>query len=187
MHITSPNLAHFEQASQALLAGKHVLCEKPLAMNVRESGKLVEIARQTGMVAGVNYNIRYYPNCIDARERVRRGELGEVVSVQGSYVQDWLAYPTDYNWRVLAEQGGVMRAVADVGTHWLDLVQMIAGQRIVRVCADLRTVHETRYRPSGEVETFSGKVEKWIRRFRLRLPRTTRRASCFGLRAERRG
>ena len=159
VHITSPNRHHFEQASRALLAGKHVLCEKPLAMNTEESSALVALARGSGLAAGVNYNTRYYPLNFEARERVRRGDLGDVLSIYGSYVQDWLLYPDDYNWRVLADEGGKLRAVADIGTHWLDLVQMIGELPVEAVFADLKTVHPTRRRPLGEVATFSGKVD----------------------------
>jgi predicted dehydrogenase len=91
---------------------------------------------------------------------IRRGALGEVLSITGSYVQDWLLYPTDYNWRVLSDQGGKLRAVADIGTHWLDLVQTITGLSVQAVFADLKTVHTERQRPTGEVATFSGKVEQ---------------------------
>lgn len=160
VHITTPNKLHYEMAKAALLAGKHVLCEKPLAMTSRESAELVELAQKSGRVAGVNYNIRFYPLNLEAKYKVQSGQLGEIYSVVGSYVQDWLLYPTDYNWRVLAEEGGALRAVADIGTHWLDLVQTITGLRVTAVNADLRTVFPVRKRPLGEVETFSGTVQK---------------------------
>jgi predicted dehydrogenase len=159
VHVTSPNRWHLEQASKALEAGKHVLCEKPLAMTSEESARLVKLAEDTGLVAGVNYNIRFYPLNIEARHRVQQGELGDIFSIRGSYVQDWLFYATDYNWRVLASDGGNPRAVADIGTHWLDLVQSITGLEVEAVFADLQTVHEVRYRPKGEVKTFAGKQE----------------------------
>ncbi len=157
VHIATPNRLHYPMAKVALEAGKHVLCEKPLAMNSGESRELVELARKSGLVAGVNYNIRYYPLCLEAADLIRQGELGEVYSVCGSYVQDWLLYPTDYNWRVLADEGGELRAIADIGTHWLDLVHAISGLEVEAVCADLSTVHPVRQRPLGEVETFKGK------------------------------
>lgn len=160
VHITSPNRHHFEQASRVLRAGKHVHCEKPLAMTAAESRALVELARESGVVAGVNYNIRYYPLNVEVRDMVARGALGRVFSIYGSYVQDWLLYPTDYNWRVLADEGGKLRAVADIGTHWLDLLQTVTGLRVTAVFADLQTVHGVRKRPLGEVATFSGKVEQ---------------------------
>ena len=94
--------------------------------------------------------------CHEAADRVRNGAIGEVLHVTGSYVQDWLLYNTDFNWRVLAEDGGELRAVADIGTHWFDLLQFITGHRVISVCADLRTVHPRRHRPAGGVETFSG-------------------------------
>ncbi|MFY9255806.1 MAG: Gfo/Idh/MocA family oxidoreductase [Fuerstiella sp.] len=158
VHITSPNRYHFDQASKVLKAGKHVLCEKPLAMNSSESAELVKLAAESGRVAAVNYNIRYYPLCLEAADRVRRGEVGELFHVSGSYVQDWLFHKTDFNWRVVAEDGGQLRAVSDIGTHWLDLIQFITNRNVSAVCADLQTVYPERDRPVGGVETFSGKL-----------------------------
>lgn len=158
VHITTPNRYHFQQASAALRAGKHVMCEKPLAMHARETADLVALARQTGLAAGVAYNIRFYPLCHEAAAQVRQQELGPVWHVAGSYVQDWLIKDTDYNWRVEAGEGGELRAMADIGTHWLDLVQFVLGQKITAVCADLHTVHPVRQAPAGSVETFTGKL-----------------------------
>ncbi len=158
VHLATPNRLHFEQAAQALRAGKHVMCEKHLAMTPAESAKLVRLAQETKRAAGVNYNIRYYPLCREAAERARDGTLGTVYHVAGSYVQDWLFFPTDFNWRVLAEDCGELRAVADIGTHWLDLVQFITGLHVEAVFADLKTVLPVRQRPRGGVETFSGKL-----------------------------
>lgn len=156
VHLTSPNRFHYEQAVATLQAGKHVLCEKPLAMNSGESGELVRLAQQTHLHAGVNYNVRFYPICVEARDIIESGELGEIFHVSGEYVQDWLMMPTDFNWRVLSSEGGALRAVADIGTHWLDLVQSITGLSVESVMADLQTVHPVRQRPVGGVETFSG-------------------------------
>lgn len=158
VHITSPNQHHFQQAKLALAAGKHVLCEKPLAMNTQESAELVNLANQADLAAGVNYNIRYYPLCLEAATQVREGTVGELFHVTGSYSQDWLFHPTDFNWRVCAQEGGELRAVADIGTHWLDLIQHVTGRRVVAVCADLHTVHPQRQRPTGSVETYSAKT-----------------------------
>jgi len=159
VHVGTPNKLHFGMAKAALEAGKHVLCEKPLAMTSKETRELVELARKhPKQAAAVNYNLRFYPLSIEARERVRGGQLGKVHHVSGSYVQDWLLLDTDYNWRVLAAEGGELRAVADIGTHWLDLVHAITGLEVEAVCADLLTVHPVRRRPKGEVETFSGKL-----------------------------
>lgn len=160
VHLATPNRLHFAQAKAAIEAGKHVLCEKPLSMASSESAalvKLAEDARSRGIAAGVAYNIRFYPLCHDAAARVQSADFGDCLHINGSYVQDWLLYDTDFNWRVLAEDGGDLRAIADIGTHWLDLIQFITGRRVVAVCADLQVVHKQRQRPMGGVETFSGK------------------------------
>ncbi len=158
VHITSPNRYHFEQGKRALAAGKHVICEKPLAMTTQESAELVALAAQAPVVAAVCYNVRFYPLCLEARARIAAGALGDVYHVTGAYVQDWLLYDTDFNWRVLASEGGALRAVADIGTHWLDLMQAITGRAVTEVCADLKTVLPVRRRPRGSVETFSSKL-----------------------------
>lgn len=156
VHVTSPNRYHAEQTAAVLRAGKHVLCEKPLAMTSAESAALVALAKETGLHAGVCYNVRFYPLCHEARARMAAGEVGQLLHVTGSYVQDWLLKETDFNWRVLASEGGELRAIADIGTHWLDLLQFIVGEEVTAVCADLQTVHPIRRKPSGlsSVETF---------------------------------
>lgn len=158
VHITSPNRHHFDQCRQALQAGKHLICEKPLAMTSAETAELVALAKRTPAAAAVCYNVRFYPLCLEARQRIAAGQLGDIYHVTGSYVQDWLLHDTDFNWRVLATEGGALRAVADIGTHWLDLLQSITGRKVTRVCADLRTVLPTRRRPKGSVETFQSKL-----------------------------
>ena len=158
VHVASPNRDHFAQTKRVLEAGKHVICEKPLAMTTAETAELVALAERVGVVAAVNYNVRFYPLVQDLRARVRAGELGDVFHVCGSYLQDWLLYDTDFNWRVLAENGGPLRAVADIGTHWLDTVGFVTGLEVEAVFADLRTVHPTRQRPTGGSGTFTGSV-----------------------------
>ena len=138
VHVTSPNYLHYEQASAALTAGKHVLCEKPLALNTEETSVLTALAAERGLAAGVNYNIRFYPLCVEARDRARAGAIGEIHSLVGSYTQDWLVKRTDYNWRVRADRAGELRAVADIGTHWLDLVLHISGLRSTKRGCDPR-------------------------------------------------
>ena len=155
VHITSPNRYHHQQARRTISAGKHVLCEKPLAMNADQSRELVRAASEADVATGVNYNIRYYPLCIEAAERFRSGQVGSLFHVAGSYTQDWLFHPADFNWRVVPEDGGELRAVADIGTHWLDLVQYITGQKVQAVCADLSVVHPKRERPIGGALTYS--------------------------------
>jgi predicted dehydrogenase len=155
VHITSPNRFHVEQCRQAIAAGKHVVCEKPLAMNSRETAELVALAERSSVVTAVNYNVRFYPLCLEARERCRRGDVGAIHHITGSYLQDWLLYDTDFNWRVQASEGGDLRAVADIGTHWLDLVTFITAIEVEEVCADLRTIHAIRRSPQGRVDTFA--------------------------------
>ncbi len=156
VHLTTPNHLHFDQARAALEAGKHVVCEKPLALDSGESGALVKLAQESGLVNCTNYNLRFYPLCWEARARVARGDLGTVWNAHGCYVQDWLLYDTDWNWRLDPLLGGTLRAVADIGTHWLDLTSFVTGRRVASLFADLATVHPVRRVPTGPVETFSG-------------------------------
>jgi len=154
VHLCTPNYLHFEQASRLLRAGKHVLCEKPVTMDSRESELLIAIAKETGKVGGVAYNLRFYPLCQEARALIAKGTIGQPKLVHGSFLQDWLLYSTDWNWRLDAKLGGQLRAVSDIGTHWLDLVTWIVGRKVTDLCADLATVVPVRQRPLGRVETF---------------------------------
>ena len=156
VHLTTPNRLHFEQARAALAAGKHVVCEKPLAMTSAETGELLRLAEESGLVHAVNFNIRFYPQCQEARARVRAGEIGDVRLVSGGYLQDWLLLETDWNWRLDPAAGGALRAVGDIGSHWLDLVQFVTGRKVEAVLADLTTFIGVRKQPTGPVETFSG-------------------------------
>jgi predicted dehydrogenase len=155
VHITSPNHLHYPQAAAALAAGKHVICEKPLAMTSVETGELVRLAHASGLVHAVNFNIRFYPICRHLHQLVREGGLGDVRLVSGHYLQDWLLFDTDWNWRLEPGLGGSLRAVADIGSHWMDLTSHVAGQRIVSVMADLKTFIPVRRQPTGPVETFA--------------------------------
>ena len=131
VHLCVPNRLHLLMARSVLQAGKHVLCEKPLAMNSMESAELVNLAKQFPHLAtGVNYNNRYYPLCIEAKQAVSVGDLGRIFHVTGSVTQDWLLYNTDYNWRVLREEQGALRALADIGAHWMDLTHFITGLEV---------------------------------------------------------
>ena len=156
VHITSPNRVHVEQSIAALRAGKHVICEKPLSMTSKEAAKAVaEVKKKSSPVFAVNYMCRFFPAVLQARAMVERGELGEIIHVQGHFFQDWLLHATDYNWRLLASEGGKLRAVGDIGTHWIDAVSFILGARAESVFAHIETFHKTRYRPKGEVQTFA--------------------------------
>jgi predicted dehydrogenase len=154
VHICTPNHLHFEQASILLRAGKHVMCEKPVAMTTQESAALIDLARQNKRAGGVCYNLRYYPLCQEAHARVASGAIGEPRLVHGSFLQDWLFYPTDWNWRLETKLGGDLRAVSDIGTHWLDLAMWLTGRKIIEVCGDLATTIPVRQRLRGRVETF---------------------------------
>jgi len=154
VHLCTPNHLHFQEASQLLRAGKHVLCEKPLSLDSRESAALVSLLKETGRVGGVTYNLRYYPLCQEAHALIRKGAIGQVKLVHGSFLQDWLLFPTDWNWRLEAKLGGELRAVSDIGTHWLDLITWLTGSKVSELCADLATVLPTRRRPKGRVESF---------------------------------
>lgn len=160
VHLAVPNSLHAPYAKAALEAGKHVLCEKPLATTSAESAGLVALAKEKGLVAAVNYNLRFYPMVHEARALLRGGELGKPFLVHGSYLQDWLLLDTDWSWRLEPSVGGALRAVADIGTHWLDMVSFVTGLKVEAVFADLATFHKERLRPKGPVETFAGKTEK---------------------------
>lgn len=155
VHNTTPNYLHFEVNREALRAGKHVVSEKPLALTSDEAQQLVNVARETELVNAVDFNYRGYPMLRQMRAMIAHGDIGQVWLVYGSYLQDWLLYPTDYSWRILPDQGGKSRAVADIGSHWADLAQWVTGQRISRVMGRLGTVLPTRLRPAAEVEAFA--------------------------------
>ena len=158
VHICTPNAQHFPMAKDALLAGKHVLCEKPLATTVEEGDELVLLAKQKGLRNCVCHNLRYYPMVQQMRRLREAGDLGEILVVQGTYSQDWLLYDTDWNWRVDAKAGGPSRCMADIGSHWFDMAEHITGLRVTSLCADLQTFHPTRKRPKHSVETFANKL-----------------------------
>jgi predicted dehydrogenase len=155
VHVTSPNDLHVSQAREILAAGKHVVCEKPLAMTAAESAELVALAASSGLINATNFNIRYYPLNQHAHDVVAEGGLGDIRLVTGRYFQDWLLLESDWNWRLQPERGGALRAVGDIGSHWLDLMTFVTGQRIVEVMADLATFIGVRHEPTGPVETFS--------------------------------
>jgi len=160
IHICTPNATHYQMAKDALLAGKHVLCEKPLSISVEEAQELVDLARERSLRNCVCHNLRYYPMVQQIRRMRDDGDLGEVLVVQGTYSQDWLLYDTDWNWRLESKSNGALRAMGDIGSHWMDMIQHLTGLRITGLCADLATFHKTRKKPKGSVETFTGKTLK---------------------------
>jgi predicted dehydrogenase len=155
VHLTTPNHLHYPQVKQALEAGKHVVCEKPLALTAEQSGELLRLAEESGLVHCTNFNIRFYPQVQQARELARTGALGGIWNVHGGYLQDWLQLDTDWNWRLEPDKSGDLRAVGDIGSHWLDLAQFVTALEVESVFADLATAIPVRRRPVGEVETFA--------------------------------
>lgn len=158
VHVCTPNFLHYSQSKAALLAGKHVICEKPLATKIEEAEELVSLAAQTGLVNAVHFNLRYYPMVRQMRTMREKGDLGEIYSILGSYLQDWLFLQTDYNWRLEPDKSGDSRAIADIGSHLLDATEYITGLKVVEVMADFNTVHKTRLKPLKPIETYSGKM-----------------------------
>jgi len=158
VHICTPNAEHFPMAKAALDAGKHVLCEKPLATTIEEGEELVSLAARKGVRNCVCHNLRFYPMVQQMRRMCEAGDLGEILVLQGTYFQDWLLYDTDWNWRVDAKAGGASRCMADIGSHWFDLAEHVTGLRVKSLCADLQTFHPTRKQPKHSVETFANKL-----------------------------
>src|SRR5437762_10666223 len=155
VHNTTPNYLHVPVIMPALAHRKHMISDKPLAMTAPEARRLVDAAAKAGVVHAVTFNYRGNPMVQQAREMIAAGKLGPVHFVHGSYLQDWLLEPTDFSWRLEPEKGGESSAVADIGSHWCDLVQHVAGRRIVEVLADLTTVIQTRYKPRTATEAFA--------------------------------
>jgi predicted dehydrogenase len=158
VHICTPNALHHPMAKAAILAGKNVLCEKPLATSAAEAGELAELAKQKNVAHCLNHNLRFYPVVQQMRAMIQNGELGDILVVQGTYSQDWLLYDTDWNWRIVSKENGPLRAMGDIGSHWMDMIMHLTGLPVTALCADLTTFHATRKRPKQAVETFAGKT-----------------------------
>ncbi|HDP99518.1 MAG TPA: Gfo/Idh/MocA family oxidoreductase [bacterium] len=157
VHNCTPNNLHFEINRAMILAGKHLVSEKPLTLNSRESAELVKLAREKKVINAINFNYRFYPLIQQARAMVQKNEIGDVYLIHGHYLQDWLYFDTDYNWRLDSDISGESCVIADIGSHWCDLMQFISGLKIKQVFADLTTIHKTRQRPKQPVDTFKGK------------------------------
>jgi predicted dehydrogenase len=158
VHICTPNFLHYRQSKAVLEAGKHVVCEKPLATKLEEAEELVVLAKKTGLVNAVHFNLRYYPMVRQMKTMRESGELGDIYSIMGSYLQDWLFLKTDYNWRLEPDKSGDSRAIADIGSHLLDLTEYVTGLKVTEVMADFSTVHKTRLKPLKAIETYSEKT-----------------------------
>lgn len=160
VHVLTPNAMHYPMSMAALKAGKAVLCEKPLAVSAKEAANMLKLAEKKKVAHAVNHNLRYYPVVQHIRQFIAAGELGDVLHVQGTYSQDWLLYETDFNWRIEAKENGALRAVGDIGSHWMDMIQHLTGLPITALCADLATFHKTRRKPKTAIQTFAGKKSK---------------------------
>jgi len=160
VHICTPNNLHYQMTKDALLAGKHVVCEKPLALSSKEGEELVALAESKELINAVHFNVRYYPLMRQIKLMVENAEIGDIFCIHGSYLQDWLFYESDYNWRLEPQFSGKSRAVADIGSHWMDLIEHISGLKIIEVFADFATFHKVRKKPLRPVETYAGKMLK---------------------------
>ena len=155
VHVATPNYLHYEVACAALAKGKHVVSDKPLATTAAEAKRLVDALERSGLVGAVTFNYRGNPLVQQARHAVAQGEIGRPTFLHGYYLQDWLLHDTDWNWRLEPDRGGALRAVGDIGSHWLDLITFVTGQHVSAVFADLTTFIGARHEPTGPVETFS--------------------------------
>ncbi|THV32080.1 Gfo/Idh/MocA family protein [Glycomyces paridis] len=144
VHVCVPNHLHAPIALAAIAAGKHVVCEKPLATDVAAAAAMTEAAADAGVVAAVPFVYRFHPMVREARARVAAGQVGRLTLAHGSYLQDWLLRPGDDNWRVDADKGGALRAFGDIGSHWCDLLEFVTGDRITAVNAQLATANRRR-------------------------------------------
>ncbi|MEB2545612.1 Gfo/Idh/MocA family protein [Burkholderia cenocepacia] len=156
LHICTPNATHHRLAMAALAAGKHVICEKPLAIHADQAAELAAAAVHANRVATVPFVYRYHPMVREARARVREGRIGALHMIHGSYLQDWLLGQHDTNWRVDPGAGGASRAFADIGSHWCDLVEWVSGERLASVVACLRTAVASR--PAQSARTFAAEA-----------------------------
>jgi predicted dehydrogenase len=156
VHNCTPNNLHKEVNEKVIRAGKHIFSEKPLAKSSDQSASMLRLLSENKhIVHGVNFNYRMNPLVQEMKHKVKNGEIGVPKLVHGSYLQDWLLYETDYNWRIELEINGPSRCIADIGSHWMDAVQTIMGAKITEVCADLVTTIPVRKKAKGQVETFS--------------------------------
>jgi predicted dehydrogenase len=158
VHVCTPNDSHFPIAKAALEAGKHVLCEKPLAMSSTEARELTELAAAKGLRNALCHNLRFYPMVQQMRAMREAGAFGEILVVQGTYSQDWMLYESDWNWRVDPSVSGPSRVMADIGSHFFDMAEHVTGLKVSSVCSDLQIFWPTRKQPKGGGETFSGKT-----------------------------
>ncbi|WP_312644388.1 Gfo/Idh/MocA family oxidoreductase [Hydrogenoanaerobacterium sp.] len=160
IHICTPNSTHCDIALYAIEKGVAVICEKPMATSAEQAKKMADLAKEKGVVNAINFNLRFNPLPYQLKQMVKSGDLGEIFTVHGSYLQDWLYYDTDYSWRLEPELSGESRAFADIGSHWIDMVESVTGLKAVAVMADFATFHKTRKKPLKPIATYSGMALK---------------------------
>ncbi|MFD4256247.1 Gfo/Idh/MocA family protein [Streptomyces sp. NPDC058534] len=159
VHICTPNALHAQAAHAALAAGVHVVCEKPLATEVRQAAALNDLAAAAGRVATVPFVYRFHPMVREMRHRLAAAEAGIISAVHGSYLQDWLSRRSDDDWRVNSATGGPSRAFADIGSHWCDLFEFVSGDRVARLSAQTSVVHERTARGPGAATEDAASVQ----------------------------
>ena len=155
VHNATPNYLHYPVNAAAIAKGKHVISDKPLAMTAAEAKKLLDQATKAGIVHAVTFNYRGNPLVQQARDAIKRGDIGKPHFLVGQYLQDWLLKDTDYSWRLEPDKGGASSALGDIGSHWCDLAQHMSGLRITHVLGDITTVLPTRKKPAGSREAFA--------------------------------
>lgn len=156
IHICTPNFLHHEMAMYAMSKGVAVMVEKPFTVTLKEAQELAAYAKEKNIVSGVNHTLRMFPQVMEMKALMEKGAVGDIFAVHGCYLQDWLYFDTDWNWRLEPAVSGKTRAFSDIGSHWIDMVENIIGQKAVELLAEFRIVHETRKKPLKERETFSG-------------------------------
>ncbi len=156
VHICTPNNTHYEMAMFAMEHGVHVVCEKPMTTTLEEAEELLKKAKEKNVIHAMNFNCRFYPMAYQMKEMIKNNELGDIYTIHGGYLQDWLFYDTDYNWRLEPELSGESRAFADIGSHWIDLVEFVTDLKVTEVFAEAATFHKTRKKPKKNIATYSG-------------------------------
>lgn len=160
IHICTPNNTHYEIAMYAMKNDVNVVCEKPMTCTVEEAQEMSDYAKEHGLVNAMNFNCRFYPLVYQMHSMVKKGDLGDVYTIHGGYLQDWLFFDTDYSWRLDPKASGKSRAFADIGSHWIDMVEFITGLKAVEVLADFEIFHKTRKKPLKAIDTYSGMTLK---------------------------
>jgi predicted dehydrogenase len=160
VHISCANILHYPVAKACLEAGKNVVVDKPLTLDTAQAKELAELATEKKLVNAITFNMGFYPMVQEAKEIIAKNELGKIYMVSGRYLQDWLSKDTDYNWRVESKFQGKSRVVADIASHWMNMVQVVLGKKIVSVYGDTTIFIPVRKKPLIEIPTFSEQVLK---------------------------